>query len=187
MDAKPSSARSLFSDYRHARSLERRLRVHDRFGRGPRKPVYSALDKFDSNGRREWISTASFDRTLAPDAKQVVNRVTIAPRFLEHALDCRLRQQPLIAFPAAAPARSQGTAELARRLSTLHSDTQLNYRPRDLTVCQRKPTTGVGRDRRSRSRIHNLRYSARLCQQARGSNPPNLHARTFTYPAPSSV
>jgi hypothetical protein len=75
-------------------------------GEGLGSHVYSALDKFDSNGRREWISTASFDRTLAPDVKQVVNRVTIAPRFLEHALDCRLRQQPLIAFPAAAPARS---------------------------------------------------------------------------------
>jgi L,D-transpeptidase catalytic domain len=47
--------------------------------------VYSALDKFDSNGRREWISTASFGRTPAPDVKEVVNRVAIAPAFLEHA------------------------------------------------------------------------------------------------------
>jgi hypothetical protein len=54
-------------------------------GEGLGSHVYSALDKFDSNGRREWISTASFDRTLAPDVKQVVNRVTIATRFLEHA------------------------------------------------------------------------------------------------------
>jgi hypothetical protein len=35
--------------------------------------------------RREWISTASFGRTLAPDVKEVVNRVIIAPQFLEHA------------------------------------------------------------------------------------------------------
>src|SRR5438477_2028318 len=54
-------------------------------GQGLGSHVYSALDKFDSNGRREWISTASFGRTLAPNVKEVVNRVTIAPEFLEHA------------------------------------------------------------------------------------------------------
>jgi hypothetical protein len=54
-------------------------------GQGLGSHVYSALDKFDSNGRREWISTASFGRTLAPDVKEVVNRVSIAPEFLEHA------------------------------------------------------------------------------------------------------
>jgi hypothetical protein len=47
--------------------------------------VYSALDKFDSNGRREWISTASFGRAQALDLKELVKRVTIAPRFLEQA------------------------------------------------------------------------------------------------------
>jgi hypothetical protein len=47
--------------------------------------VYSALDEFDSERRREWISTASFGRGLAPDVKEVVNRLTIAPGFLEHA------------------------------------------------------------------------------------------------------
>ena len=54
-------------------------------GQGLGSHVYSALHKFDSNGRREWISTASFGRTLAPDVKEVVNRVTIAPGFLEQA------------------------------------------------------------------------------------------------------
>jgi L,D-transpeptidase catalytic domain len=54
-------------------------------GQGLGSHVYSALDKFDTNGRREWISTASFGRTLAPDVKEVVNRVTIAPGFLEQA------------------------------------------------------------------------------------------------------
>jgi hypothetical protein len=54
-------------------------------GQGLGSHVYSALDKFASNGQREWLSTASFGRTLAPDVKEVVNRVTIAPGFLEHA------------------------------------------------------------------------------------------------------
>ena len=47
--------------------------------------VYSALDKFDPNGRREWISTASFGHPGAPDVREVAKRVTIAPQFLEHA------------------------------------------------------------------------------------------------------
>jgi hypothetical protein len=47
--------------------------------------VYSALDKFDANGRREWISTASFGHTRAPDIKNLVQSVAIAPEFLEDA------------------------------------------------------------------------------------------------------
>ncbi len=47
--------------------------------------VYSALDKFDPNGRREWISTASFGRARAPDIKELAQSVTIAPEFLEDA------------------------------------------------------------------------------------------------------
>ena len=47
--------------------------------------VYSALDKFDASGRREWISTASFGRTRAPDIRKLSNRVTIPPEFLERA------------------------------------------------------------------------------------------------------
>jgi hypothetical protein len=49
--------------------------------------VYSALDKFDPNGRREWISIASFGPTRVPDIKELAKRVTIAPEFLEHARD----------------------------------------------------------------------------------------------------
>jgi hypothetical protein len=46
--------------------------------------VYSALDKFDADGRREWISTASFGHARAPDVKDLAQSVTIAPEFLEH-------------------------------------------------------------------------------------------------------
>ena len=51
--------------------------------RGFGSHVYSALDKFDASGRREWISTASFGRTRAPDLKKLANRATIPPEFLE--------------------------------------------------------------------------------------------------------
>jgi hypothetical protein len=54
-------------------------------GQGFGSHVYSALDKFDANGRREWISTASFGRARAPDVKELAKRVIIAPEFLEHA------------------------------------------------------------------------------------------------------
>jgi hypothetical protein len=47
--------------------------------------VYSALDKFDSDGRREWLSTSSFGNASAPDIKELAKRVTIAPGFLEQA------------------------------------------------------------------------------------------------------
>jgi lipoprotein-anchoring transpeptidase ErfK/SrfK len=53
--------------------------------RGFGSHVYSALDKFDASGRREWISTASFGRTRAPDIKKLTNQVTIPPEFLERA------------------------------------------------------------------------------------------------------
>ena len=52
--------------------------------RGLGSHVYSALDRFDANGRREWISTASFGRARAPDIKELAKRVTIAPECLEH-------------------------------------------------------------------------------------------------------
>jgi hypothetical protein len=54
-------------------------------GQGLGSHVYSALDKFDPNGRREWISTASFGRARTPDIRELAERVTIAPEFLEHA------------------------------------------------------------------------------------------------------
>ena len=47
--------------------------------------VYSALDKFDTKGRREWMSTASFGRAHALDINELVQLVTITPEFLEHA------------------------------------------------------------------------------------------------------
>jgi hypothetical protein len=40
--------------------------------------VYSALDKFDSNGRRERISTASFGHASAPDIKELTKQLTVA-------------------------------------------------------------------------------------------------------------
>jgi hypothetical protein len=53
--------------------------------RGFGSHVYSALDKFDPNGRREWISTASFGPAPAPEIKELAKRVTIPPEFLELA------------------------------------------------------------------------------------------------------
>ena len=47
--------------------------------------VYSALDKFGSNGRREWLSTSSFGRASAPDIEELAKHVTIPPGFLEQA------------------------------------------------------------------------------------------------------
>ncbi|HWZ13458.1 MAG TPA: hypothetical protein VNX22_10000 [Acidobacteriaceae bacterium] len=46
--------------------------------------VYSALDKFDPNGLRDWTSISSFGSGPAPDIKALVKQVTIAPEFLEH-------------------------------------------------------------------------------------------------------
>jgi hypothetical protein len=58
--------------------------------------VYSALDKFDSDGRREWISTTSFGDVRAPDIKDLAQFVTIAPEFLEHARSAVLPGATLI-------------------------------------------------------------------------------------------
>jgi hypothetical protein len=44
--------------------------------------VYSALDKFDADGRRDWTSTASFGHSGAPDIKKLAQSVIIAPEFL---------------------------------------------------------------------------------------------------------
>lgn len=54
-------------------------------GTGVGSQVYSALDKFDPAGRREWMSTASFGKSRAPDFKQLREGVTIPPQFLERA------------------------------------------------------------------------------------------------------
>ncbi len=58
--------------------------------------VYSALDKFDADGRREWISTASFGDARAPDVKDLAQRVTIAPEFLEHTRSAVLAGATLV-------------------------------------------------------------------------------------------
>jgi len=71
--------------YRNGIEIGRAAASTTGLGQGLGSHVYSALDRFDSSGRPEWISTASFGRALAPDVKEVVNRVTIAPEFLEHA------------------------------------------------------------------------------------------------------
>jgi L,D-transpeptidase catalytic domain len=71
--------------YRNGTEIGRAAVSTTGLGQGLGSHVYSALDKFDSNGRREWISTASFGRMLTPDVKEVVNRATIAPGFVEHA------------------------------------------------------------------------------------------------------
>jgi hypothetical protein len=52
-------------------------------GQGQGSYVYSALNKFDQNGQREWISIASFGPMPPPDLKEIVRRVNIAPKFLE--------------------------------------------------------------------------------------------------------
>ena len=47
--------------------------------------VYSALDKFDADGRRDWLSTSSFGRSAAPEIKELAMHVTFPPGFLEQA------------------------------------------------------------------------------------------------------
>ena len=55
-------------------------------GKGFGSYVYSALDKLDSTGRREWMSTASFGSARALDIRQLSEHVTIPPEFLENVL-----------------------------------------------------------------------------------------------------
>lgn len=43
--------------------------------------IYSALATVDSNGRRDWISTASVG-ARAPNLKELADRIAIAPQFL---------------------------------------------------------------------------------------------------------
>jgi hypothetical protein len=71
--------------YRNGVEIGRAAVSTTSLGRGFGSHVYSALDKFDANRRREWISTASFGRSRTPDIKELARRVTIAPEFLEHA------------------------------------------------------------------------------------------------------
>jgi hypothetical protein len=53
-------------------------------GKGFGSYVYSALDKFDSIGRREWMSTASFGTAQALDIRQLSDLVAVPPEFLEN-------------------------------------------------------------------------------------------------------
>ena len=53
-------------------------------GKGFGSYVYSALDKLDSTGRREWMSIASFGSARALDLRQLSEHVTIPPEFLEN-------------------------------------------------------------------------------------------------------
>jgi hypothetical protein len=71
--------------YRNGVEIGRAAVAPSGLDRGFGSHVYSALDKFDASGRREWISTASFGRTRAPDIKKLANQVTIPPEFLERA------------------------------------------------------------------------------------------------------
>jgi len=54
-------------------------------GNGFGSHVYSALDKFEPDGRREWMSTASFGAAHALDIRQLSEHVAIPPEFLEKA------------------------------------------------------------------------------------------------------
>jgi len=45
--------------------------------------VYSALSKLDQKGQREWLSTASFGPTPAPDVKELAGSLAIDAKFLE--------------------------------------------------------------------------------------------------------
>jgi hypothetical protein len=69
--------------YRNGVEIGRAAASMSGLGQGFGSHVYSALDKSDANGRREWISTASFGRGRAPDVKELAKRLTIAPEFLE--------------------------------------------------------------------------------------------------------
>jgi hypothetical protein len=70
--------------YRNGTEIGRAAAAINGWGRGSGSFVYSALNKLDANGRREWISTASFGRGRAPDIKELAKRLTIAPEFLDH-------------------------------------------------------------------------------------------------------
>jgi hypothetical protein len=53
--------------------------------RGLGSHVYSALEKYGPDGRREWTSTAIFSSARALDFKELVQHLVVAPKFLEDA------------------------------------------------------------------------------------------------------
>jgi hypothetical protein len=71
--------------YRDGIEIGRSAVSTDALGKGFGSYVYSALDKFDSTGRREWMSTASFGSARALDVRQLSEHVTIPAEFLENA------------------------------------------------------------------------------------------------------
>ena len=70
--------------YRNGIEIGRAAVLSTGLAEGSGSYVYSALDKFDSSGLREWTSTSSFGSAPAPDIKVLVKQVTIVPEFLEH-------------------------------------------------------------------------------------------------------
>jgi len=71
--------------YRDGLEIGRSAASTGALGEGFGSYVYSALDKFDATGRREWMSTASFGSTRALDIGQLSEHVTIPPEFLDNA------------------------------------------------------------------------------------------------------
>ncbi len=69
--------------------------------------VYSALDKIDPNGRREWMSIASFGPAGTPDIKELAERVTIPGEFLEHARTAVSPRTTLTGVPVAIEGRGR--------------------------------------------------------------------------------
>jgi hypothetical protein len=82
--------------YRNGIEIGRAAVSTNGLGQGLGSYVYSALDKFNQNGRREWISTASFGPGNAPDINEVVKRVSIPPDFLDRARGAVLPGSTLI-------------------------------------------------------------------------------------------
>jgi L,D-transpeptidase catalytic domain len=70
--------------YRDGIEIGRSAVSMDALGKGFGSHVYSALDKFDPSGRREWMSTASFGAARALDIRQLSEHVAIPPEFLEN-------------------------------------------------------------------------------------------------------
>jgi L,D-transpeptidase catalytic domain len=70
--------------YRDAIEIGRSAVSRGALGEGLGSHVYSALDKFDRTGRREWMSTASFGIAPALDIRQLSEHVTIPPEFLKN-------------------------------------------------------------------------------------------------------
>ena len=71
--------------YRNGIEIGRAAVLANGLDQGLGSHVYSALDKIDQNGRREWMSTASFGGVSTPDVKELAKHVIIAPEFLERA------------------------------------------------------------------------------------------------------